>query len=215
MTDPQVRHFIDKCLAPVSERLSATQLLEDPFLDSMASDSSMPRCCPSLTESVCSPMSLPADAEPKNKVAVSEKSMFKLRGEMEEGKDSILMTLSIVDSGGQAEKAGFVFSLETDTGVSVAEEMEKDLGLSSENASLIAELIENLCLQAISTNVVWLKLEVRPRLVVPYLIKMTSLSHPYKLLLLRLRYQTNMDLEVNHNLGIRAETRSQIVVVSV
>lgn len=32
MTDPQVRTFIEKCIAKVSQRLSAKELLDDPFL---------------------------------------------------------------------------------------------------------------------------------------------------------------------------------------
>lgn len=32
MSDPELRLFVDKCLASVSERLSARELLEDPFL---------------------------------------------------------------------------------------------------------------------------------------------------------------------------------------
>lgn len=32
MNDPQIKEFIEKCLVPVSERLSAKELLKDPFL---------------------------------------------------------------------------------------------------------------------------------------------------------------------------------------
>ena len=32
MDDPQVREFIEKCLVPASQRLSAEELLKDPFL---------------------------------------------------------------------------------------------------------------------------------------------------------------------------------------
>ena len=32
MTDPQLKQFIKKCLVPVSMRLSASELLKDPFL---------------------------------------------------------------------------------------------------------------------------------------------------------------------------------------
>lgn len=34
MTDPGVRAFIEKCIAKVSDRLSAKELLGDPFLQS-------------------------------------------------------------------------------------------------------------------------------------------------------------------------------------
>ena len=32
MADPEVRQFIEKCLAPASMRMSASELLKDPFL---------------------------------------------------------------------------------------------------------------------------------------------------------------------------------------
>ena len=32
VVDPQIKEFIEKCLVPASERLSAKELLEDPFL---------------------------------------------------------------------------------------------------------------------------------------------------------------------------------------
>jgi len=32
VTDPQIKEFIEKCLVPASERLSAEELLKDPFL---------------------------------------------------------------------------------------------------------------------------------------------------------------------------------------
>ncbi|KAL2923357.1 putative serine/threonine-protein kinase WNK4 [Bienertia sinuspersici] len=143
VTDLQLRQFIEKCIAPVSERLSAIELLTDPFLVSTTGDFSIPRCCPSVTGSVCSPKSLPA-AEIKPKVIVKEKGAFKLQGEMAEGKDSISMILWITGLGGHAEKADFVFVPETDTNVSVAEEMERDLGLSHNDASSIADLIEEV-----------------------------------------------------------------------
>lgn len=33
MSDPEVKEFIEKCLVPASERLSARELLKDPFLE--------------------------------------------------------------------------------------------------------------------------------------------------------------------------------------
>ncbi|KAH7282706.1 hypothetical protein KP509_35G044400 [Ceratopteris richardii] len=39
--DPELRHFIEKCLAPASKRLPARELLADPFLDSEGSHSSL------------------------------------------------------------------------------------------------------------------------------------------------------------------------------
>ncbi|KNA25148.1 hypothetical protein SOVF_009460 [Spinacia oleracea] len=68
VSDPQVKEFIDKCLAPVSERLSAIDLLQEPFLASTTTGLSIPspRCSPSLTELLCSCKCLPTTSSDQN-----------------------------------------------------------------------------------------------------------------------------------------------------
>lgn len=51
VTDPQVKEFIDKCLAPADKRPSANDLLNDPFLTTSVSGTSTTRTNSSLTES--------------------------------------------------------------------------------------------------------------------------------------------------------------------
>ncbi|KAJ8449728.1 hypothetical protein Cgig2_001384 [Carnegiea gigantea] len=154
VTDSQVREFIEKCLAPVSERLWAIDLLKDPFLD--LDDLSLAACSPSLVESVCSSICssscrahcmdnsqcLPAAAE-LLKVAVTEMNTFRIRGRIEDN-DSLAMTVWIADSKGEAQKIDFVFFLQTDTVLSVTEEMAKELELSTKAAALIAESMTEL-----------------------------------------------------------------------
>lgn len=43
MKDPRVKAFIDKCIANVSDRLSAKELLRDPFLQSDEENGSVGR----------------------------------------------------------------------------------------------------------------------------------------------------------------------------
>lgn len=43
MKDPEVRAFIEKCIAKVSDRLSARELLMDPFLHSDGTNESVGR----------------------------------------------------------------------------------------------------------------------------------------------------------------------------
>jgi len=152
VTDPQVREFIEKCLAPVSERSSATDLLKDPFL--AFGDSAIATCSPSLAESVCSSSSSPTShhicgSQPPVellKVAVAEMNTFKLTGSMKD-KDSISMALQIADLGGEAKRIDFVFLLQTDTVLSVTEEMVNELELSAGDAAFIAELMAELISQ--------------------------------------------------------------------
>lgn len=148
------------------------------WIASRISDLSIPRGSSSLSESLCSCKSLTtvvASLEVIQKVVNSEKNRFKLHGEMERN-DSIAMTLWIADLRGYAEKAGFVFSLETDTRVSIAENMEKDLNcrvkMNLWQQILLKKRLQNLCL-VILTNVLWLKPKVHLRLA-PYLIKTTT-----------------------------------------
>jgi len=154
VTDPQVREFIEKCLAPVSERLWAIDLLKDPFLD--LDNLGMATCSPSLVESVCSSICsssfrghcmdsshcTPAPVE-LLKVAVTEMNTFKIRGKLEDN-DSLSMTVWIADLKGEAQKIDFVFFLQTDTVLSVTDEMGRELELSSKATTLIAELMTEL-----------------------------------------------------------------------
>ncbi|KAJ8449676.1 hypothetical protein Cgig2_001332 [Carnegiea gigantea] len=152
VTDPQVREFIDKCLAPVSERSSASDLLKDPFL--AFGDSGIATCSPSLAESVCSSSSSPTSHHTCSspppveqlKVAVTEMNTFKLAGTMKD-KDSISMALWIADLGGEAKRIDFVFLLQNDTLLSVTEEMVNELEWSTGDAAFIAELMAELISQ--------------------------------------------------------------------
>lgn len=59
--DPQVKEFIEKCLVPVSQRLSAEELLKDPFLS-----------LESKKEAVCKPVKLKLADLPKPDLCTME-----------------------------------------------------------------------------------------------------------------------------------------------
>ncbi|KAL2941615.1 putative serine/threonine-protein kinase WNK4 [Bienertia sinuspersici] len=153
VTDPEVKQFIEKCLGPVSDRPSAIELLNDPFLAASDSGSSVASSILSLSSEsfVSSTTSSTATAQmnccsPAEvvKSTVSEKNRYKLQGKMTQNKESVSMNLWISESGNQAKKIQFEFFLLTDTICSVMEEMVKELELSAKDATLITELMEEL-----------------------------------------------------------------------
>ncbi|XP_074264430.1 putative serine/threonine-protein kinase WNK11 [Silene latifolia] len=116
--DPQVRDFIDKCLAPVSERPAAIDLLNDPFFDD----------------------DMPATPGELEKVKVNGDKKVRLRGKMMEVSDAISMTLEMANS----SKIEYLYYLESDTINSVMEEMGKEVEISSEDCEVISELMEGV-----------------------------------------------------------------------
>ncbi|KMT02282.1 hypothetical protein BVRB_9g206000 [Beta vulgaris subsp. vulgaris] len=168
VTDLQVKQFIEKCLGPVSERPSAIDLLNDPFLASSDSGSSIAssKTLSLTSESVCSSSVCSSSGKPEvasslpslsaaapveiAKAVVSKDKFLKLDGKVLKENDSISMTLWTVDVRGHTEKIEFVFFIETDTCQSVMEEMVKELELSVEDAALITEIMEGMVTEIVS-----------------------------------------------------------------
>ncbi|KAL2902189.1 putative serine/threonine-protein kinase WNK4 [Bienertia sinuspersici] len=143
VSDPQVKQFIEKCLSPVSERPSADELLNDPFLAASDSGSSATSSIMSLSsESLGS--SSTSDDQMSAVEVVKSKNEFKLQGKMTQNKESVSMSLWIGECGNKAKKVQFEFILQTDTVESVMEEMAKELELSANDAALITKLMEEL-----------------------------------------------------------------------
>ena len=176
VNDPQVKQFIEKCLVPASLRLSAIELLKDPFL---ATENSK--------DTVSSSMKLPNNLMPKQVISlplaeshsmncnkkkllvgsckesineqlqfstpeickVNEKNEFRLRGEKIDN-NTISLTLNITETSCcQSREVEFSFYLDSDTAVSVAEEMVEQLELSPEDAACSAKLIDALVMKLV------------------------------------------------------------------
>ncbi|CAN1299705.1 Serine/threonine-protein kinase WNK8 [Linum perenne] len=167
---PQVKEFIEKCLVPAAVRLPAVELLKDPFLatespkevicDSLQLSSLMIRQDRSLpSESL--PMEIDTNSKKSSKTSCveslneamqflplevercTENNGFRLRGE-KNADNTISMTLRIADLCGRARNIHFSFFLESDTTITIAEEMVEQLELSGEDVSVIAGLIDSL-----------------------------------------------------------------------
>ncbi|CAJ2649627.1 unnamed protein product [Trifolium pratense] len=167
VSDPQIKEFIEKCLVPASERLSAEELLKDPFLqidspkDPFPSPIKVPRAA-----NRSKPESMDIDAEYKqfSGSIYSESSQgsphfpvfevqrtnknneFRLKGTKNDD-NSVSLTLRIADTCGRVRNIHFLFYLDTDTAVSVASEMVEHLELAHHDVAFIAELIDYLIMK--------------------------------------------------------------------
>ncbi|KAH9627554.1 hypothetical protein KSS87_005608 [Heliosperma pusillum] len=176
--DPLVKEFIEKCLVPASERLSARELLKDPFLQpsnpkepirdpiQIFSQSSKP-----ASSSSSIPHSMDLDVDPKllcGKSSIDSSCMsqtdqvleftrthknneFKLRGKKEDD-NSISFKLRIAYPSGDAKNIHFGFFVDSDTALAVAAEMVEQLELADHDVVFIAEFIDYLIHQIIPND---------------------------------------------------------------
>ncbi|CAH9094036.1 unnamed protein product [Cuscuta epithymum] len=164
IVDPELRQFIQKCLVPASERLSASQLLKDPFLSCATTSSKEPLPDVMQNSNVMSKSdTLSMEIDPTSRklsnVAYVEsmteipqtseflryngKNEFQLRGEKND-ESSISFSLRITDNNGKVRNIHFMFYLDHDTTVSIVEEMVEQLELPNEDVALIADMIDCL-----------------------------------------------------------------------
>ncbi|CAB4280255.1 unnamed protein product [Prunus armeniaca] len=147
--NPQVKQFIEKCLVPASMRLTATELLKDPFL---ATDNLKERSC-DLSQLPNLVPKLEKCHETSNSSALefgrfTENNEFRLRAEQNTD-NTVSLTLRIADTCGRVRNIHFVFYLDSDTAMSIAGEMVEQLELSHEHVSVIAELIDKLIMKLV------------------------------------------------------------------
>lgn len=158
--DPQVRLFLEKCLATVSTRPSARELLNDHFLQiddpsttpnlirrqpsySFAdSDGSVFSSCRLSSEDLCYDFMLEngwdldaAEAEKHTHSEITIKGMRRDDG-------SIFLRLRISDREGIVRNIYFPFDVENDTALGVAAEMIAELNITDHNVAEIAEMID-------------------------------------------------------------------------
>ncbi|ONK55616.1 uncharacterized protein A4U43_UnF980 [Asparagus officinalis] len=178
VTDPQVRHFIEKCLLPASERLPAKDLLKDPFLQcnnvldyDLVQQCNFQQChvAPNvINESKLERTSMEVDSDskmfdicigsdnstmnPHIQVLEFQKTNganeFRLKGE-KNGDHSVSLVLRIADSSCPVRNIHFLFYLDSDTPLAVAREMVEHLELSDYDVVFIADFIDNLIMKLV------------------------------------------------------------------
>ncbi|OVA01492.1 Protein kinase domain [Macleaya cordata] len=174
VNDPQVKQFIEKCLAPASLRLPAKELLKDPFLQ-LDNPKELTRDPLQLPNPTPKPVNLPKsgslsmeiDSDYKQIPISAKKSdgtlqfpclefqrandnnEFRLRGEKNDDDNSISLILRIADSSGRVRNIHFLFYLDSDTALSIASEMVEQLELSDQDVAFIAEFIDYLIMRLV------------------------------------------------------------------
>ncbi|CAM0944715.1 unnamed protein product [Alopecurus aequalis] len=166
IVNPEVKHFIEKCLVPASKRLSARELLQDPFLCSNNANgfigTMIPSSIPKAVEISLDSSHMDVDAREsmcassgKNTVHVAphtsvleftrtnRNTELNLKGEKLDD-SSVSLVLRIADLCGQARNIHFLFYLESDTAMSVAAEMVEQLDLADCDVTFIADFIDLL-----------------------------------------------------------------------
>ncbi|XP_058766896.1 probable serine/threonine-protein kinase WNK9 isoform X2 [Vicia villosa] len=165
VNDQEVKQFVEKCLATVSLRLSARELLDDPFLqiDDYGSDLKevqYQRGCyeetPTIRQTVNGSysnnlMSLYTDnsggyqndfdlfdCEEDDNL---DKVDTSIKGRRRD--DGIFLRIRIPDKEGRVRNIYFPFDTETDTALSVAYEMVAELDITDQNLTKLANMIDN------------------------------------------------------------------------
>ncbi|KAF7826211.1 putative serine/threonine-protein kinase WNK10 isoform X2 [Senna tora] len=167
VSDPQIREFIEKCLVPASQRLSAEELLKDPFLqvenpknpvrDPLEFPSQTPKSGPlpmdidadgkQISTSTCAESNCGSPDPPvlENK-RIFKNNKFRLLVRKKYDK-LVKLTLCIADPCGHVRRVRFHFYPDTDTAVAVASEMVEQVELAEHDVTLIAELIDDLMME--------------------------------------------------------------------
>ncbi|KAJ7954890.1 putative Kinase [Quillaja saponaria] len=164
--DPKVRQFVEKCLATVSLRLSARELLTDPFLQIDDYNEVAPLVQQPLNGIHNSSISLMNGCTDHPGYGLDELAYHQVYSETSEtalfdcpeddhmagvditikGRrgedDDIFLRLRIADREGRVRNIYFPFDMENDTALSVAIEMVAELGIIDQDVTKIANMID-------------------------------------------------------------------------
>ncbi|CAD5185587.1 unnamed protein product [Musa acuminata subsp. malaccensis] len=141
--DPGVKRFIEKCIANVSERLPARELLLDSFLQEDADTDSIGyslRSSSSQSDNVGHSNASTIYGYDQLEPATAGRD-FTVEGQRKD-LNTIFLKLRIADSTGQIRNIHFPFDIEADTSVSVATEMVAELDLTDQDVTTIAAMID-------------------------------------------------------------------------
>ncbi|KAK1691951.1 hypothetical protein QYE76_008648 [Lolium multiflorum] len=167
--DPEVKFFIEKCITQASQRLSAQELLVDPFLldvdderifyppSNANTSDTVGSSNPSSNYRYDKVPSSVGSREQTGSMQGSHVSDTHIHGNIDrhpstgriitvesQRKDlnTIFLKLRIADSTGHAQNIHFPFDIEADTSISVATEMVVQLDLTDQDVTSIAEMID-------------------------------------------------------------------------
>ncbi|XP_073299516.1 probable serine/threonine-protein kinase WNK3 [Primulina huaijiensis] len=140
--DPGVRSFIEKCISKVSERLSARELLMDPFLLPDEESGSRGRWLQSQpSDADDNGNQLDRGKSPEDSMPEGSRD-FTVQGQRKDH-NTIFLKLRIADSSGHIRNIHFPFDIEVDTSTAVASEMVEELDLTEHDVSVISAMIDS------------------------------------------------------------------------
>ncbi|KAG0489298.1 hypothetical protein HPP92_008109 [Vanilla planifolia] len=127
--DPDVRQFIEKCIANASERLPAIDLLRDPFLQTEPDDGNT-RHSKQLEQKHINRLKSPA--------TVIECTVAGQRKDI----NTVDLEVKFRDSSGESHDVCFTFDIESDTSICVATELVAEFNLKDQDITLIADKMD-------------------------------------------------------------------------
>ncbi|XP_061338658.1 probable serine/threonine-protein kinase WNK9 isoform X3 [Gastrolobium bilobum] len=161
VNDPEVRQFVEKCLATVSLRLSAKELLKDPFLqiDDYGSDLKAVHINNAFMSGYTDNLGgygLISELDyHQEDFETSEIDLFDceedddlaevdttIKGRRRED-DGIFLRIRLADKEGRVRNIYFSFDTETDTALNVANEMVVELDMTDQDVTKLANMIDN------------------------------------------------------------------------
>ncbi|KDP31021.1 hypothetical protein JCGZ_11397 [Jatropha curcas] len=140
--DPYVKAFIEKCIAKVSDRLSAKELLMDPFLRSDEDNESVGRSLQLKLHNSGGTSDQINVIESIKDFATDRSRDFTVQGQRKDI-NTIFLKLRIADSTGHIRNIHFPFDSEVDTAIAVASEMVEELDLTDQDVTTIAAMIDS------------------------------------------------------------------------
>ncbi|CAJ2644540.1 unnamed protein product [Trifolium pratense] len=142
VNDPEVKAFIEKCTAHVSERLPAKALLMDPFLQSNWDGESVGLSSRSRNQHSGDNFDNQSIEKSAKDNFVETSREFTVEGQRRDV-NTIFLKLRIADSSGHIRNIHFPFDIGADTSFSVASEMVEELELTDQDVSTIAMTIDS------------------------------------------------------------------------
>ncbi|GMI76732.1 with no lysine (K) kinase 3 [Hibiscus trionum] len=141
VTDPGVKLFIEKCIAKASDRLSARELLRDPFLQPDEENDSVGRSLRANVQSSDTTSDQTNSRENTKNLQFETSVDVEVHGQRKDD-NTIFLKLRISESTGHIRNIHFPFDIEADTAIAVAGEMVEELDLTDQDVSTISEMIE-------------------------------------------------------------------------
>ncbi|XP_054805581.1 probable serine/threonine-protein kinase WNK3 [Prosopis cineraria] len=138
--DPGVKAFIEKCIANVSERLPAKELLMDPFLLPDDENDSVGHSLRSRAHDL-GYSDHHAVHNYLEETSAETSREFRVEGQRRDV-NTIFLKLRIADSSGHIRNIHFPFDVEADTAIAVASEMVEELELTDQDVTTVAEMID-------------------------------------------------------------------------